>query len=141
MSTEALDVQRRAASYAYVVLDDQDRIVHVSSALHAELGHWAGHVLWDHLPGARGVYSPCFAEARTSGGAVETTVFYAGRLKRLTAIPGADGLAVHFEELVELDLTCLASLTRSLEAIEDVLAAREHAQPDPRARAFLRALP
>jgi hypothetical protein len=141
MSTEALDVQRRAASYAYVVLDEQDRIVHVSTALHSELGHWAGHVLWDHLPGARDVYGPCFAEARTSGGAAEATVFYAGRLKRITAIPGADGLAVHFEELVELDLTSLASLTRSLEAIEDVLAAREHAQPDPRARAFPRALP
>jgi hypothetical protein len=128
-------------SYAYVVLDDDDRIVHVSSALHRELGHWTGHVLWDHLPGAREVYGPCFAEARTSGSAAEATVFYSGRLKRLTASPGADGLAVHVECLVELDVTSLGTLTRSLEAIGAALAPRARARPDRPARASLRALP
>ena len=91
MSTEALDVQRRAASYAYVVLDEQDRIVHVSTALHSELGHWAGHVLWDHLPGARDVYGPCFAEARTSavGGSGHACEFETSLLSHLA--PGMVG--------------------------------------------------
>ena len=128
MTTQALDAPARASSYAYIVLDELDRIVHVSSGLHAELGYWTGHVLWEHLPGAREIYGPSFTEART------------GRLKRLTAIPGADGLAVHVEQLVEIDVTSLATLTRSLEAIAGALAAPEPAPPDRPARASLRAL-
>ena len=42
-------------------------------------------------------------------------VFYAGRVKRLTAIPAADGLAVHVESLDELDVTTLATLAESLD--------------------------
>lgn len=65
MSSPAVGAVKGAAGDAYVVLDDHDRIVHVSSALHSDVGHWAGHVLWDHLPGAREVYGPCFDEARS----------------------------------------------------------------------------
>ena len=101
-----------------------------SRELHDELGRWIGHALWEYLPGARDVYGPAFDEARSSGEPVEATVFYAGRVKRLTAIPGADGLAVHFEQLAELDVTSLATLTASLERIEAALAARERARPD-----------
>lgn len=140
MTTQALDAPARASSYAYIVLDELDRIVHVSSGLHAELGYWTGHVLWEHLPGAREIYGPSFTEARTSGRPVEAILFYSGRLKRLTAIPGADGLAVHVEQLVEIDVTTLATLTRSLEAIAGALAAPEPAPPDRPARASLRAL-
>jgi len=130
----------RTGTYAYVVLDDHDRIVHVSSGLHAELGHRTGHVLWGHLPSARDIYGPCFTEARMSGRPVEAVVFYSGRLKRLTAIPGADGLAVHVEPLVDVDVTTLGTLTRSLEAIADALAAPGPARLDRPARASLQAL-
>ena len=98
------------------MLDGDDRITHVSPHLHHELGSWLGHVLWDHLPGAREIYGPCFDEARSSGQPVESVVFYSGRVKRLTVIPAADGLAVHVERLAELDVTSLGTLTRSLAA-------------------------
>ena len=141
MSSRAVSTLRHAASGAYIVLDDDDRIIHVSAPLHDDLGHRAGHVLWDHLPGARKVYEPTFAEARSTGRPVESVVFYAGRVKRLTAIPGPDGLAVHVERLDTLDVTSLATLTRSLGRIEDALGRRASERSDSPARASLRALP
>jgi hypothetical protein len=137
----AVDALRHGASDAYLVLDDHDRITSVSSRLHSDLGHWIGHVLWDHLPGARDVCGPTFDEARTSGHPVESTVFYSGRLQRLTVIPAPDGLAVHVERLAEVDVTTLATLIASLAQIEAVLAGRASAQHDSPARASLRALP
>ena len=92
------------------MLDDEDRITHVSARLHDDFGRWIGHVLWEHLPGARDVYGPTFDEARASGGPVESVVFYSGRVKRLTVIPGPDGLAVHVERLAQVDVTTLATL-------------------------------
>ena len=141
MSSSAVDALRHSASDAYVVLDDDDRLTHVSAQLHEDLGRWVGHVLWDHLPGARQVYEPTLDEARSTGQPVESVVFYAGRVKRLTAIPGPDGLAVHVERIAELDVTSLATLRRSLASIETALADRASARPDSRARGSLRALP
>ena len=141
MSSPAVDALRHAAPDAYIVLDDDDRITHVSARLHDDFGRWIGHVLWEHLPGARDVYGPTFDEARTSGSPVESVVFYSGRMKRLTVIPGPDGLAVHVEQLAQVDVTTLATLTASLAQIEAALAGRASAQPDSPARASLRALP
>jgi hypothetical protein len=141
MSSPAVDALRHAAPDAYLVLDDDDRITHVSARLHDDFGRWIGHVLWEHLPGARDVYGPTFDEARTSGNPVESVVFYSGRMKRLTVIPGPDGLAVHVEQLAQVDVTTLATLTASLVQIEAVLAGRASAQPDSPAHASLRALP
>jgi hypothetical protein len=135
------DTLRSSAPGAYFVLDDDDRIVHLSRELHDTRGRGVGHVFWDHLPRAREVYGPPFAEARATGRPVETTIFYEGRLKRLLAIPGGDGLAVHVENLAELDVTSLATLTRSLERLDAVLADRASALPDRRSHASLRALP
>jgi hypothetical protein len=125
----------------YVVLDASDRISYVSAGLQEELGRWVGHVLWDHLPGAKEVYGPCFEDARASGKAVERLVFYSGRAKRLTAIPAPDGLAVHVERLATLDVTSLGTLAESLDAIAEALASRESEPRDSPARASLRALP
>lgn len=141
MSSPAVDALRHAASAAYVVLDDDDRITHVSAPLHDDLGHWVGHVLWDHLPGARDGYGPTLDEARSSGRPVDSIVYYSGRVMRLTAIPGADGLALHVECLAELDVTTLGTLTRSLARIEAALADRASARSDSPARASLQALP
>jgi hypothetical protein len=141
MSTPAIDGTRATAPDTYVVLDDDDRIGHVSAPFHDTMGHWLGHVLWDHLPGAREVYGPHFEDARRTQLPVVALVFYAGRVKRLTIIPAADGLAVHVERLEALDLTTLGTLTRSLERIERVLADPACAQPDRRSPASLRALP
>ena len=141
MSSPAVDALRHDAPDAYLVLDDEDRITHVSARLHEDFGRWLNHVLWDHLPGARDVYGPTFDEARSSGRPVESVVFYSGRVKRLTVIPGPDGLAVHVERLAQLDVTSLATLTASLARIEAALAGRASAQPDSPARASLRALP
>ena len=125
----------------YIVLDSEDRIVRVSPDLHDTLALWVGDVLWDHLPQASGIYGPCLAEARTTGHAVESLVFYAGRLKRLTAIPAVDGLAVHVECLGELDVTTLGTLTESLGQIEAALADRASEPHDSRAPVSLQALP
>ena len=141
MSSPAVEALRHAAPDAYIVLDDEDRITHASAPLHEDFGRWIGHVLWDHLPGARDVYGPTFDEARASGSPVESVVFYSGRVKRLTVIPGPDGLAVHVERLAQVDVTTLATLTASLAQIEAALAGRASAQPDSRAHASLRALP
>jgi PAS domain-containing protein len=48
-----LEALRSSAPDAYVVLDDDDRIVHVSRPFHDTRGRGAGHVPWDHLPHAR----------------------------------------------------------------------------------------
>ena len=90
-----LEALRSSAPDAYVVLDDDDRIVFVSKPFHDTRGRGAGHVFWDHLPDARKVYGPHLAEARETARPVEAVIFYAGRLKRLLAIPGGDGLALH----------------------------------------------
>jgi PAS domain-containing protein len=136
-----LDALRSSAPDAYVVLDDDDRIVHVSKPFHDTRGRGAGHVLWDHLPHAREIYGPHLAEARESGRPVEAVIFYAGRLKRLLAIPGGDGLALHIENLVELDVTSLGTLTQSLQRLDGVLADRACEQHGRRSHASLRALP
>lgn len=140
MSAPAVAV-RATPTDRYVVLDDVDRIVSVSPRLHDRFGHWMGHVLWDHLPAAREVCGPCFDEARESGEPVESVVYYSARVSRLTAIPGADGLAVHVECLAELDVTTLGTLTQSLRQVEAALAARVSAPPDRRSHGSLRALP
>ena len=141
MSTHAADMLRSSAPGAYFVLDDDDRIVHVSREFHDTRGRGVGHVFWDHLPRALEIYGPYFAEARATGRPVEATIFYAGRLKRLLVIPGGDGLAVHVENLAELDVTSLATLTRSLEQLDAVLADRASAPHDRRSHASLQALP
>ena len=138
--SEAIDALRSSAPDAYFVLDDDDRVLHVSLAFHDTRGRGVGHVLWDHLPHAREIYEPHFTEARATGRPVEAVIFYAGRLKRLLVIPGGDGLAVHVENVVELDVTTLGTLTRSLEAIADALAAPGPARLDRPARASLQAL-
>jgi hypothetical protein len=140
VSTHAADMLRSSAPGAYFVLDDDDRIVHVSREFHDTRGRGVGHVFWDHLPRALEIYGPYFAEARATGRPVEATIFYAGRLKRLLAIPGGDGLAVHVENLAELDVTSLATLTRSLEQLDAVLADRASAPHDRRSHASLQAL-
>jgi hypothetical protein len=141
VSTHAQAALRASAPEAYTVLDDDDRIVHVSAPFHDTRGGGVGHVFWDCLPHAREVYEPHFSEARSTGRAVEAVVFYAGRLKRLLVIPGKDGLAVHVENLVELDVTSLGTLMRSLAQVDAVLADRAFARPDRRSHVSLRALP
>ena len=139
--SEAVDPLRSSAPDAYFVLDDDDRVLYVSLEFHDTRGGGVGHVLWDHLPRAREVYEPHFSEARATGKPVEALIFYAGRLKRLLVIAGGDGLAVHVENLAELDVTNLGTLRLSLERIERALAGRGSAQLDSRARASLQVLP
>ena len=141
MNEHVVDALRASAPDAYVVLDDDDRVVHVSQPFHDTRGRGVGHVFWDHLPEAREIYGPHLAEARETGRPVEALIFYAGRLKRLLAIPGGDGLALHIENLGELDVTSLGTLTQSLQRLDDVLAGRASVQHGRRSHASLRALP
>ena len=72
MSDPALDSLRSTAPEAYFVLDDDDRIVHVSREFHDTRGSGVGHLFWEHLPRAQEIYGPVFEEARASGRPVET---------------------------------------------------------------------
>ena len=126
---------------AYFVLDDEDRVLYLSRHFDDSRGINLGHVIWEHLPDAREVYGPHFEEAREKGQPVETLIYYAGRLKRLVAIPGGDGLAAHVENLAEVDVTSLATLMRSLGQIVAALGDQASAQSDSRARASLQAPP
>jgi hypothetical protein len=101
-----------------VVLDEGDRIVGVGQGAESRFGPLLGEIVWDCYPGLEALFKPHYDAARTSGEHVEFAQFYDGNVLRVRAVPGTGG---------------------RLEAIEDVLAAREHAQPDPRARAFPRA--
>lgn len=141
MNPPAVAALRSNAAATYVVLDDDDRVSSVSPRLHDDVGHWLGHVLWDHLPRAREVCGPLLDEARASGKPVESVVFYSGRVERLTVIPASDGLAVHVECLAELDVTTLGTLTQSLRRVEAALAGRASERPDRRLPVSPRALP
>ena len=132
---------RSSAPAAYFVLDDDDRVLYLSPPFRDTRGRGVGHVLWDHLPHAREIYEPHFTQARESGRPVEALIYYAGRLKRVLAIPGGDGLAVHIENLVELDVTSLGTLTQSLAQLDAALADRASEPRDRRSRESLRALP
>jgi hypothetical protein len=141
LSATAVHPHTNGPNDLYVLLDADDRISYVSAGLEDELGRWVGHVIWDHLPKADSVYGPLFDEARATGRTVESVVFYAGRVKRLTAIPAADGLAVHVERLEALDVRTLGTLAESLDRVARLLGAPAHAQPDSPAHGSLRALP
>jgi hypothetical protein len=125
----------------YFVLDEDDRVTYVGPRRDHAASHFVGQTLWSGLPEAEPLLGPRFAEARSTGEPVEFTVFYAGATTQIRAIPAADGLAVHVERLVELDVRTLATLAESLQRIEDALAARAHVRRDRRAAESLRALP
>ncbi len=67
VTTQAVDALRSAAPDAYFVLDDEDRVFHVSLEFHDTRGRGVGHMLWDHLPAARAIYGRRFDEARRPG--------------------------------------------------------------------------
>jgi hypothetical protein len=125
----------------YFVLDEHDRITYVSTDLEEGISPFVGRTAWERLPGAEPFLRPRFDEARRSGGEVAFPIFYAGRAKHIRAIPAADGLAVHVEQLTAVDVRTLATLAESLRRIEDELAGRASVRLDPPAHGSLQALP
>ena len=95
MSERALEALRSAAPDAYIVLDDDDRITHVSPHLHHDSGAGSGTCSGTTCPAHARSTGRASTRRVRSGQPVESVVFYSGRLKRLTVIPAADGLAVH----------------------------------------------
>ena len=72
-----------------------------------------------HLPVPRRRLRADLRRGTVVGHACRVGRLLRGTVKRLTAIPAPDGLAVHVERLGELDLTSLATLTRSLTQVEE----------------------
>jgi hypothetical protein len=130
-----------STSTAHIVLDAEDRLVAVGPEVHALMGPFVGHVLWERLPGAEPLLGPHFDRARELGEPVEFTVYYAGRVRSYRAVPAGDRLVVDVEHSTKLDVTSLDTLARSLSQIEAELAARARGRLDPRAPSSLRALP
>jgi hypothetical protein len=125
----------------FFVVDAADRIDSVSEDYDDNMVRFLGHSLWEYLPGVEPVLGPYFEDARKTGAAVETTVFYAGGTIDLRIVPSGRTLAVHSTRRMELDVRTLATLAQSLRAIEDELVAREPVRHDLPAPASLQALP
>jgi hypothetical protein len=125
----------------HFVLDDDDRITYVRPGSPGGLSPFIGRLLWERLPGAEPLLRDKLDEARRTGRVIEFAVFYAGRTQAVRAVPAADGLALHVEQLTELDVRTLATLAESLLKIEAELAAREPGQLDPPAPSSPLALP
>jgi hypothetical protein len=123
------------------VVDGRDRIVQVAEEHRETMARYLGHSLWSYLPGAEPLLSPYFEEARESGEAVESTIFYAGGTVDVRATTSGRSLAVELTRRTELDVRTLATLAKSLRTIEAELAARERVPRDLPAPASPQALP
>jgi hypothetical protein len=126
---------------SFYVLDAADRITHVSGTLRATIGSFLGHSFWEASPQAEPLFGPHFEEARRTGREVEFTEFYAGYVSRRRVVPSGNALTVFVTPIREVDVTTLATLAESLQAVETEIAARAPERPDRRAPSFLRALP
>lgn len=131
---------QRSERYSFV-LDAEDRITYANTGEPGPRYPFVGQVIWDRLPGAEPLFRHKLDEVRRSGRVVECTIFYAGRTRHIRAVPAADGIALHVEQLTELNVRTLATLAESLRRIEAELDAREPERHDPPAPASLQALP
>ena len=119
------------------VVDGEDRVVQVAEEDRETIGRYLGHSLWTYLPEAGPLLGPYFEEARESGDAVESTIFYAGGTFDVRVDPSGRSLAVRLTRRTELDVRTLETLAKSLQTIEAELAAREparHDRPAPSSR-------
>jgi hypothetical protein len=123
------------------VIDDTDRIVQVGDEMPGGMEPFLGHPLWEYLPHAQPVFSPLFEEARATGDEVESIVYYAGGTVGIRIVPSGRSLVVYATRRIELDVRTLGTLSASLRAIEQELAARAPARPDRRALGSRQALP
>jgi hypothetical protein len=124
-----------------VIVDADERIVRVAADHQPALSFYRGHTIWTALPQAEPLLRPLLEQASTTGDAVETTVFYAGGTVDVRVSPRGQFLAVRLRRRTELDIRTLATLARSLHAIEAELAALGPAQLDRPALASPPALP
>jgi hypothetical protein len=109
----------------HFVLDDDDRITYVWPELGNAMAPFVGRLIWELLPGAEGLLRHPFDDARRTRREIRFTTFYAGRFNSIRAMPAADGLAVHVEQLGSLNVRTLSTLAESLRRIEAELVARE----------------
>lgn len=123
------------------VIDETDRIVQVGDEMPGGMEPFLGHPLWEYLPHGQAVFGPYFEEARATGTEVETVVYYAGGTVGVRVVPSGKSLVVYATRRIELDVRTLGTLSASLRAIEQELAARAPAPPDRRALGSRQALP
>ena len=123
------------------VIDGNDRIVQVGDEMPGGMEPFLGHQLWEYLPHGQSVFGPLFEEARATASEVETVVYYAGGTVGVRVVPSGQSVVVYATRRIELDVRTLGTLSASLRAIEQELAARAPAQPDRRALGSRQALP
>lgn len=123
------------------VIDEGDRIVQVGDDEPGGMEPFLGHLLWEYLPHGQAVFGPYFEEARATGAEVETIVYYASGTVGVRIVPSGRSLVVYATRRIELDVRTLGTLSASLRAIEQELAARAPARPDRRALESRQALP
>lgn len=125
----------------FFVLDADDRIAQVTEEYHESMARFLGHPLWEYLPGSEPLFRPLLEEARHTGCASSSAIFYAGGIMDVRVVPAGDSVAVYTTRRTELNVRTLATLAQSLSRIEAELAAREPGQHDRPAPSSLQALP
>jgi hypothetical protein len=121
-----------------MILDEDDRIVHVGPDAQIFLGEHEGRSLWDAFPAARPLFQPYYDQARRLGEPVVFVQFYAGYVTRVTAVPAGAELHVFWEELDHIDTLTLEGLHDSLARALGVIEVEESRLRRERARGRLR---
>ena len=109
----------------YIVLDDGDCIVEVSSFAMPVLGSFLGQSLWSCFPGSRPLYEPHYTRARRTGAPVEFAQYYNGRVMRVKAVPSRSHVTLWYEIVVILDVLTLRGLRDSLDSALAALSVAE----------------
>ena len=109
----------------HVVLDEDYRIVEVSSAAEAGFGHLLGENVLDCFPDSRPLFLPYYEEARRTGAVLEFDQYYDGYVVHLTVVPAGPRLTVFWNTLGMLDLLTLDGLRASLHSVLETLGASE----------------
>jgi hypothetical protein len=111
----------------YVVLDEEYRIVEVSSAAKAGVGPLCGRNILDCFPGSRPLFLPYLKEAQRTGRVVKFAQYFDGYVAEVKVVPAGSTLTVTWERLCILDVLTLDGLRASLHSVLDTLRAREDA--------------
>jgi hypothetical protein len=88
----------------FFVLDADDRIAQVTEEYHESMARFLGHALWEYLPGSEPLVRPLLEEARHTGCASSSAIFYAGGIMDVRVVPAGDSVAVYTTRRTELNV-------------------------------------
>lgn len=123
----------------HVVLDENLRIVESSSAAHdGYVGPGCGQGFLELFTGSRSIILPYLAEAQRTSRVVRFARYFDGYVAEVRIVPNGRTLRVSCEPLGVLDVLTLDGLRASLDAVVQMLKAREDALRREGVRSSLR---